>query len=523
VPILLRLILTFKTSDGCDRSASCQKPLWTLSAGIADNARLLFARASIGLGLALALLAAGAAGAASPSQAGATARAFAVRVVVPGQAGVVTRTVAAPPDAVEFGGGVSYPADGSLLAAGSFTASTSAGGGQSAYANASSEVTSVSLFGGEVIASAVVARARATARPGKASGDLSGAGIASLTVLGQAAAVGANARVALADWGYAITLEQGTEATEDGFRGFVTALDIVLTADHNGFPAGTQIQIGHVEVAAEAPPAPPVAKPKPVPGVRAPKTKARTPPEPERTFPGLPSRVAPRRAVPDITPRLTARGYVFPVYGPVSFGNTFEAPRAGVGWHHGEDIFAPLGAPVLAVAKGTVYSVGWNDLGGNRLWLRDAQGNQFYYAHLSAFTPLAVNNAHVNPGDVLGFIGATGDAVGTPPHLHFEIHPVELLYLGYDGVVPPYSYLVKWQRLEDLRFAAAAGWAPAAAPRAHAPQAGAILLQASDISAANGLEPASLRRPFAPVSAESDGSLLGIARPQRQQPPAAGR
>jgi murein DD-endopeptidase MepM/ murein hydrolase activator NlpD len=486
----------------------------------------LLARASIGLGLAVALLAAGAAGAASPSQAGATARAFAIRVVVPGQAGLVTRTVAAPPDAVEFGGGVSYPADGSLLAAGSFTASTSAGGGQSAYANASSEVTSVSLFAGEVVASAVVSRARATARPGKAAGDLSGAGIASLTVLGQEVGVTANGRVTLGEWGYAITLEQGTETTEDGFRGFVTGLDVVLTADHGGFPAGTQIQVGHVEVAAQAPPAPPVAKPGPVPKPPAQKGKAsaRTPPEPERTFPGLPPRIAPRRAIPDITPRLTARGYVFPVYGQVSFGNTFEAPRAGVGWHHGEDIFAPLGAPVLAVAKGTVYSVGWNDLGGNRLWLRDAQGNQFYYAHLSAFTPLAVNNAHVNAGDVLGFIGATGDAVGTPPHLHFEIHPVELLYLGYDGVVPPYPHLVKWQRLQDLRFAAAAGWAPSAAPRAQAPQAGAILLQASDISAANGLEPASLRRPFAPVSAESDGALLGLVRPQRQQqPPAAGR
>jgi murein DD-endopeptidase MepM/ murein hydrolase activator NlpD len=485
----------------------------------------LLARASIGLGLAVALLAVGAAGAASPSQAGATARAFAIRVVVPGQAGLVTRTVAAPPDAVEFGGGASYPADGSLLAAGSFTASTSAGGGQSAYANASSEVTSVSLFRGEVTASAVVARARATARPGKATGDLSGAGIASLTVLGQGVGVGSNARVALGDWGYAITLEQGTEATEDGFRGFVTALDVVLTAEHAGFPAGTQIQIGHVEVAAQAPPAPPVARPAPVPKppAQASKTKARTPPEPERPFPGLPPRIAPRRAIPDITPRLTASGYVFPVYGPVSFGNTFEAPRAGVGWHHGEDIFASLGAPVLAVAKGTVYSVGWNDLGGNRLWLRDGKGNQFYYAHLSAFTPLAVNNAHVNAGDVLGFIGATGDAVGTPPHLHFEIHPVELLYLGYDGVVPPYPYLVKWQHLQDLRFAAAAGWAPAAAPRARAPQPGAILLQASDISAANGLEPASLRRPFAPVSAESDGALLGLVRPQRPPPPVAGR
>jgi murein DD-endopeptidase MepM/ murein hydrolase activator NlpD len=185
-------------------------------------------------------------------------------------------------------------------------------------------------------------------------------------------------------------------------------------------------------------------------------------------------------------------------------------------WHHGEDIFAPLGAPVLAVAKGTVFSVGWNDLGGNRLWLRDGEGNQFYYAHLSAFTPLAVNNAHVNAGDVLGFVGNTGDAMGTPYHLHFEIHPVEYLGLGYDGVVAPYPFLVAWKRLQDLRFGAAAGWAPAGAPRSRAPQPGAILLGSSDISSANGLEPASLGRALLPVSAEGDGALLGLLRPERR-------
>ena len=486
----------------------------------------MLTRAWIGLGLALASLVAGAASVAAPTQAGGTARAFAIRVVVPGQAGLATTTVGAPPDAVQFsGGGASYPADGSLLVAGSYSASASAGGGQSAYANASSDVTSVSLFGGEVQASGIAARARATARPGKASGDFAGAGIGGLTVLGQAVGVGANGRVALGDWGYAITLEQGAEATATGFRGFVTALDIVLTAEHGGFPAGTQIQIGHAEVAVEAPPAPPVAKPAPTPKPPPQKSRpkpAQKPPEPEKAIPGLPPTVAARRPAPDIRPKLTAGGYVFPVYGPVSFGNTFQAPRAAVVWHHGEDIFAPLGAPVLAVAKGTVYSVGWNDIGGNRLWLRDGEGNQFYYAHLSAFTPLAVDNAHVNAGDVLGFVGNTGDAVGTPPHLHFEIHPVELLYLGYDGVVSPYEYLVSWKQLEDLRFAAAAGWAPAAAPRARAPQPGAILLQASDISAANGLEPESLGRAFAPVAAESDGALLGLVR-ARTTPPIAGR
>jgi murein DD-endopeptidase MepM/ murein hydrolase activator NlpD len=484
----------------------------------------LRARASIGLGLAFTVLVAGSAGAATPSQAGATARAFAIRIVVPGQPGFATRTVATPPDAVEFGPSATFPADGSVLTSGAFTSSAAAGTGQTAYANASSEVTSVSLFAGEVTASGVVASAKATARPGKASGDLGGAGVSGLTVLGQEVAAGPNVRVALGDWGYAIVLEQGSAPTQDGFRGFVTGLDLVLTAEHGGLPAGSQIQIGYAEAAAQAPPAPPVSKPEPLPEPPSSKPAANLePPEPKQPPAGLPASVAPRRLPPDVTPKLSPGGYVFPVYGQVSFSDTFKAPRAGVGWHHGEDIFAPLGAPILAVAKGTVYSVGWNDLGGNRLWLRDGFGNQFYYAHLSAFTPLAVNGAHVEAGAVLGFVGNTGDAASTPYHLHFEIHPAGLLVLGYDGVVRPYPYLIAWKRLEDLRFAAAAGWAPAASPRSRAPKAGAILLQASDISSANGLEPASLRRAFLPVSAESDGSLLGVVRARRPPPLQQGR
>ncbi len=67
---------------------------------------------------------------------------------------------------------------------------------------------------------------------------------------------------------------------------------------------------------------------------------------------------------------------MFPVYGESSYSDTFGAVRGDVsgGWHHGDDIFAPLGAPILAVAHGTVFSVGWNKIGGWRLWLRDDRG-----------------------------------------------------------------------------------------------------------------------------------------------------
>jgi murein DD-endopeptidase MepM/ murein hydrolase activator NlpD len=141
---------------------------------------------------------------------------------------------------------------------------------------------------------------------------------------------------------------------------------------------------------------------------------------------------------------LAGGGYVFPVAGDASFSDDFRVVRP-TSWHHGIDIFAPLGTPLVAVADGSLFNVGWNDVGGNRLWLRDAAGNEFYYAHLSRFSPLARDGAVVRAGDVVGFVGATGDAVGTSPHLHFEIHPPELRAQGYDGVVNPYPYLVAWR------------------------------------------------------------------------------
>jgi hypothetical protein len=136
------------------------------------------------------------------------------------------------------------------------------------------------------------------------------------------------------------------------------------------------------------------------------------------------------------------------VLGAVSWGDTYGAGRSDVpgGWHHGDDLFVALGTPVVAIADGTVFSVGWNAVGGWRLWLEDGQGNDFYYAHLSGYTKLAHNNNHVRRGQVLGFVGNTGDAFTTIPHLHFEVHPFGLLSLGYDGAVDPTRYLSSWQR-----------------------------------------------------------------------------
>jgi len=197
---------------------------------------------------------------------------------------------------------------------------------------------------------------------------------------------------------------------------------------------------------------------------------------------------------PEVTARFTGGGYVFPVYGTASFGDSFGAPRPNVpgGWHHGEDIFARLGTPLLAVADGTLHTIGFNKIGGYRLWLRDTSGNEFYYAHLSAYSPLAVEGRRVEAGDVVGFVGDTGDAEGGTPHLHFEIHPAAMAGLGYDGVVAPYPILLAWRRADDVSFAAGRIYVPSAPGGTALPPPGAVLLEADDIGSTSGLAPGAL-------------------------------
>jgi murein DD-endopeptidase MepM/ murein hydrolase activator NlpD len=267
------------------------------------------------------------------------------------------------------------------------------------------------------------------------------------------------------------------------------------------------IEVGYAEASVQASVAPP-----PTPVVPGPTKKRKAP-----TTPNVPDGTGASHAQPPLLgvpsglqPELTAGGYVFPVYGPASYSNSYGAFRGDVSgnWHHGDDIFAPLGAPILACADAVVFSVGWNDVGGNRMWLRDSQGNEFYYAHLSAFTPLAKNGYHVKAGEVIGFVGTTGDAEGTPPHLHFEVHPFSLLFMGYDGAVDPTIYLDAWRRLRDVRFLPnVAGWVGVVTNPA--PRPAAILLQVSDISEASGLDPGSLRRAMAAHGIRgTEGQLL---------------
>ena len=450
----------------------------------------------------------------------ATASAYGITVIVPGQAGSSAAVVQAPGTAVTgVADAFAYPADGSLVRTGALSSSVSSRASASPVAQAVTDVLSGSLFNGEITWESAGARAKSSI----AASDAAGSAVQGLVILGQPVEAVPNQRHALADWGFLVTLEQALEsaagADSNGARVTVTALHVTLTAEHAGLPPGTEILVAHGDAATSVPVAveggastttttttvPQKPPERGVPPERKPRLPK--PPEPGRVPPGLRSPVI--RPLPtDISAPLSPSGYVFPVYGPASFTDTYGAPRAAVTWHHGEDIFAPLGAPILAVADGTVFSVGWNDIGGFRFWLRDRQGNQFYYAHLSAFSPLAVDGTEVRAGQVIGFVGNTGDAQTTPYHLHFEIHPVALLPMGYDGVVNAYPYLLAWRRLQDVSLAAGSGWAPPVPPSAQAPRPGAFLLGATDISSASGLEPGALQRALvAPAVAAGDGAI----------------
>lgn len=151
---------------------------------------------------------------------------------------------------------------------------------------------------------------------------------------------------------------------------------------------------------------------------------------------------------------------IFPVAAPTSFTSSFAAPRSGERSHEGNDLFADRGSPLVAVDDGQVRS-GRDPLGGNILNLYGADGTRYYYAHLDAFTDgtatLTVPPAPrmVHAGDIVGFLGNTGNAVATPPHVHFEIHP------GNGPAIDPYPILRNAPRIDDHRAASSA------APSAH--------------------------------------------------------
>ena len=131
--------------------------------------------------------------------------------------------------------------------------------------------------------------------------------------------------------------------------------------------------------------------------------------------------------------------FVFPVGGRTTIGGPFGSFRP-TRRPPGQRPLRRLRHAGRGVADGTIENVGSLPISGNRLWVYADGGDQFFYAHMASFAPAAVNGRHVEKGTILGYVGNTGDAEPTPPHLHFEIHPN-----GGDAVDPE-PFLVAWQK-----------------------------------------------------------------------------
>lgn len=122
---------------------------------------------------------------------------------------------------------------------------------------------------------------------------------------------------------------------------------------------------------------------------------------------------------------------------PYDLQDNFGYPRdGGKRSHRGIDIFAPRGTQVLASASGIITYIGEQQLGGRCIWVTSADGTSFYYAHLDRWAPGLQQGMRVRRGDVLGYVGTTGNAINTPPHLHFQI-------VSRDEALNPYPHLLR--------------------------------------------------------------------------------
>jgi murein DD-endopeptidase MepM/ murein hydrolase activator NlpD len=137
---------------------------------------------------------------------------------------------------------------------------------------------------------------------------------------------------------------------------------------------------------------------------------------PTRTVANAPARSATR--VPGATPYLK----LFPVAGEYTYFDDYGAPR-GSGVHQGIDIMADRNTPLVAVDEGVIAKMASVEtgLGGIYVWLRRADGVQYYYAHMESIAEGLEVGSRITVGQVLGGVGNSGDARHGGTHLHFEI------------------------------------------------------------------------------------------------------
>jgi murein DD-endopeptidase MepM/ murein hydrolase activator NlpD len=102
--------------------------------------------------------------------------------------------------------------------------------------------------------------------------------------------------------------------------------------------------------------------------------------------------------------------------------DSFGDPRSGGRSHRGIDVFSPRWTEVVAAASGTLTSIGSSGRAGRSLWLVGRDGRSYFYCHLEAWAGGIYDGMRVAPGELIGYVGNSGNASGTPTHLHFEVH-----------------------------------------------------------------------------------------------------
>ncbi|MGI8685984.1 MAG: murein hydrolase activator EnvC family protein, partial [Acidimicrobiales bacterium] len=133
-------------------------------------------------------------------------------------------------------------------------------------------------------------------------------------------------------------------------------------------------------------------------------------------------------------PIIGGGSWICPVQGPHAFSDDYGDPRSGGRSHQGNDIMAARGTPVVANVAGNVKGHN-SSLGGISYYLDGDDGNTYYGTHLDR---LSGAGGHVAAGTVVGYVGSSGNASASAPHLHFEVHP------GGGRPVNPFSTLSKF-------------------------------------------------------------------------------
>ena len=161
-------------------------------------------------------------------------------------------------------------------------------------------------------------------------------------------------------------------------------------------------------------------------GNNAPTTTTTTSPAPTTTtttLAGTTTTTVAETTTTTTAPPAPIGGQACPVDGFTSFTDTWGAPRSGGRSHEGVDMLGARWTPLVAIESGSILRLGNGGLGGITIWLRGTSGDQFYYAHLEGLANGLRAGQTVEVGELIGYMGTSGNAPDYIPHVHFEFHP----------------------------------------------------------------------------------------------------